>query len=146
MKLEYMTRENISMVNFLFTFGMVSESCLNNLHPQAINRKSCLTSFVKHRMGRLGNKLCCIYQITQQETSWVQFMLEFTRNMCKAYTDLATNFITSLINIVILTRCEKNAKGGKISCLQTLQETGKSPCVQSHGAFIQDQLPSSTDI
>ena len=30
-KLEYMTRENISIANFLSTFGMASESCLNNL-------------------------------------------------------------------------------------------------------------------
>ena len=30
-KLEYMARENISIANFLSTFGMASESCLNNL-------------------------------------------------------------------------------------------------------------------
>ena len=30
-KLEYMTRENISIANFLSTFGMASESCLSNL-------------------------------------------------------------------------------------------------------------------
>ena len=30
-KLEYMTRENISIANFLCTFGMASKSCLNNL-------------------------------------------------------------------------------------------------------------------
>ena len=30
-KLEYMARENISIANFLSTFGMVSKSCLNNL-------------------------------------------------------------------------------------------------------------------
>ena len=30
-KLEYMARENVSIANFLSTFGMASESCLNNL-------------------------------------------------------------------------------------------------------------------
>ena len=30
-KLEYMARENISIANFLSTFGMASKSCLNNL-------------------------------------------------------------------------------------------------------------------
>ena len=30
-KLEYLSRENISLANFWSTFGMASESCLNNL-------------------------------------------------------------------------------------------------------------------
>ena len=44
-KLEYMTRENISIANFLSTFGMASESCLNNLHLSRDQRQRLFDQF-----------------------------------------------------------------------------------------------------
>ena len=45
-----------------------------------------------------------LYQITQQEASQMQFMLDISRSMSKAYVDLVTNFIYSLTNLVLLRR------------------------------------------
>ena len=44
-KLEYMTRENISVANFLSTFGMASESCLNNLRLSRDQRERLFDQF-----------------------------------------------------------------------------------------------------
>ena len=44
-KLEYMSRENISIANFLSTFGMASESCLNNLHLSRDQRERLFERF-----------------------------------------------------------------------------------------------------
>ena len=44
-KLEYMTRENISIANFLYTFGMASESCLNNLRLSRDQRERLFDQF-----------------------------------------------------------------------------------------------------
>ena len=47
-----------------------------------------------------------LYQITQQEASQMQCMLDISRSMSKAYADLVANFISSLTNLVLL---RKNA-------------------------------------
>ena len=41
-KLEYVTRENISIANFLSTFGMANESCLITFVSQGTREKGCL--------------------------------------------------------------------------------------------------------
>ena len=45
-----------------------------------------------------------LYQITQQEASQMQFMLDISRSMSKAYADLVTNFISFLTNLVLIRR------------------------------------------
>ena len=47
-KLEYMTRENISIANFLSTFGMASESCLNNLRLSRDQRERLFDQRADH--------------------------------------------------------------------------------------------------
>ena len=44
-KLEYLSRENISIANFLSTFGMASESCLNNLQLTRDQRERLFDQF-----------------------------------------------------------------------------------------------------
>ena len=44
-KLEYMARESISIANFLSTFGMASESCLNNLCLSRDQRERLFNQF-----------------------------------------------------------------------------------------------------
>ena len=45
-----------------------------------------------------------LYQITQEEASQMQFMLDISRSMSKAYVNLVANFISSLTNLVVLRR------------------------------------------
>ena len=42
--------------------------------------------------------------MTQQESSQMQFMLDISRSMSKAYADLVSNFLSSLTNLVLLRR------------------------------------------
>ena len=44
-KLEYMTGENVSIANFLSTFGMANESCLNNLRLSRDQRERLFDQF-----------------------------------------------------------------------------------------------------
>ena len=83
-KLEYMTRENISIANFLSTFGMASESCLNGPTREQI--------------------MLQLFTMTQQESAQMQFMLDISRSMSKAYADLVSNFVSTLTNLVLLRR------------------------------------------
>ena len=81
-KLEYITRENISIANF----------------QQKL--------FVQFRTTQDGPTLeqimLQLYQIKQQEASQMQFMLDISRSMSKAYADLVANFISSLTNLVLI--------------------------------------------
>ena len=52
-----MTREIISIVNFLSTFGMASELYLNNLRLSR-DQKGCSINSVKPRMGPLESRSC----------------------------------------------------------------------------------------
>ena len=88
-KLEYMTRENISIANFLSTFGMASKFDQLRTTQDAPIRDQILLQ---------------LYQITQQEAAQMQFMLDISRSMSKAYADLVANFISSLTNLVLLRR------------------------------------------
>ena len=45
-----------------------------------------------------------LFSITQQEASQMQFMLDITRSMSKAYVDLVANFNSSLTNLVLIRR------------------------------------------
>ena len=42
--------------------------------------------------------------LTQQETSQMQFMLDISRSMSKAYADLVSNFLSTLTNLVLIRR------------------------------------------
>ena len=55
-KLEYMTRENISIANFLSTFGMASESCLNNLRVSRDQQEKY--NLGPPKMHLFGTKYC----------------------------------------------------------------------------------------
>ena len=45
-----------------------------------------------------------LLNMTQQESAQMQFMLDISRSMSKAYTDLVFNFLSSLTNLVLLRR------------------------------------------
>ena len=45
-----------------------------------------------------------MFSITQQEASQMQFMLDISRSMSKAYADLVANFNSSLTNLVLIRR------------------------------------------
>ena len=95
-KLEYMTRENISIANFLSTFGMASESCLNNLHLSRDQRERLFDQFhaTTDRPTR-EQILSQLFNMTQQESAQMQFMLDISRSMSKAYAGLVFNFLSS---------------------------------------------------
>ena len=45
-----------------------------------------------------------MFSITQQEASQMQFILDISRSMSKAYADLVANFNSSLTNLVLIRR------------------------------------------
>ena len=85
-KLEYMTRDNIA--NFLSTFGMASDDQFRAITDGPTREQIMLQLFT----------------MTQQESAQMQFMLDISRSMFKAYTDLVSNFISTLTNLVLLRR------------------------------------------
>ena len=104
-KLEYLSRENISIANFLSTFGMASESCLNNLRLTRDQRERLFDQFRATTDGPTREQIMQqMFSITQQEASQMQFMLDISRSMSKAYADLVANFNSSLTNLVLIRR------------------------------------------
>ena len=104
-KLEYMSRENISIANFLSTFGMASESCLNNLCLSRDQRERLFDQFRATSDGPIREQIMQqLFSMTQQEASQMQFMLDISRSMSKAYADLVSNFNSALTNLVLIRR------------------------------------------
>ena len=104
-KLEYMTRENISIANFLSTFGMASESCLNNLCLSKDQRERLFEQFRATTDGPTREQIMLqLFSTTQQESAQMQFMLDISRSMSKAYADLVSNFLSTLTNLLLLRR------------------------------------------
>ena len=105
-KLEYMARENVSIANFLSTFGMASESCLNNLRLSRDQRERLFDQFCATMDGPTREQIFAqLVNMTQQESAQMQFVLDISRSMSKAYADLVSNFLSSLTNLVLL-RCD----------------------------------------
>ena len=101
--LEYMTRENISIANFLSTFGMASESCLNNLRRSRDQRERLFDQFRATTDGPTREQIMLqLFTMTQQESAQMQFMLDISRSMSKAYADLVSNFLSTLTNLMLL--------------------------------------------
>ena len=104
-KLEYMTQENISIANFLSTFGMASESCLNNLRLSRDQRERLFDQFRATTDGLTREQFMLqLLTMTQQESAQMRFMLDISRSMSKAYADLVSNFLSTLMNLVLLRR------------------------------------------
>ena len=105
-KLEYMTQENISIANFLSTFRMASESCLNNLRLSRDQRERLFDQFRATTDGPTREQIMLqLFTMTQQESAQMQVMLDISRSMSKAYADLVSNFLSTLTNLVLL-RCD----------------------------------------
>ena len=104
-KLEYMTRENISIANFLSSFGMASESCLNNLRLTRDQRERLFEQFRTTTDGPTREQMMVqLFSMTQQNSAQMQFMLDISRSISKAYADLVSNFLSTLTNLVLLRR------------------------------------------
>ena len=104
-KLEYMTRENISIANFLSTFGMASESCLNNLCLSRDQRERFFDQFRATTVWPTREQIMLqLFTMTQQESAQMQFMLDISRSMSKAYAHLVSNFLSTFTNLVLLRR------------------------------------------
>ena len=104
-KLEYMTRENISITNFLSTFGMASESCLNNLRLSREQRERQIEQLLNTPDGPARDQLRAALNATMlNESSQMQFMLDISRSMSKAYADLVANILSTLTNLVLIRR------------------------------------------
>ena len=102
-KLEYMSRENISIANFLSTFGIASESCLNNLRLSRDQRERLFDQFRATSDGPIREQIMQqLFSMTQQEASQMQFMLDISRSMSKAYADLVSN--STITNLVLVRR------------------------------------------
>ena len=84
---------------------MASESCLNNLRFSRDPRKRLFDQFRETTDGPTrGQIMLQLFTITQQESAQMQFMLDISRNMSKAYADLVSNFISTLTNLVLIRR------------------------------------------
>ena len=100
-----MTRENINIANFLSTFGMASELCLNNLCLSRDQRERLFDQFRATTDGTTREQIMLqLFTMTQQESAQLQFMLDISRSMSKAYADLVSNFLSTLTNLVLLRR------------------------------------------
>ena len=104
-KLEYMTRENVSIANFISTFGMASESCLNNLRLSRDQRERTLEQIRTSTDATTTEQLIStLAHLTTQESAQMQFMLDISRSMSRAYADLVANFLSTLTNLVLVRR------------------------------------------
>ena len=98
-----MVCENISIANILSTFGMASESCVNNLRVSRDQQEKLLDQFRATKDGpTLEQIMLQLYQITHH--SQVQFMLDISRSMSEAYADLVAIFIASSLTSLVLLR------------------------------------------
>ena len=85
---------------------MASESCLNNLRISRDQRERLFDQFHATMDGPTREQIMLqLYSMTQQESAQMQFMLDISRSMSKAYTDLVSNFLSTLTNLVLL-RCD----------------------------------------
>ena len=83
---------------------MASESCLNNLRSQG-TKERLFDQFRATTDGPTREQIMLqLFTMTQQEFAQMQFMLDISRSMSKAYTDLVSNFLSTLTNLVILMR------------------------------------------
>ena len=104
-KLDYLSCVNISIANFLSTFGMASKSCLNNLRLTRDQREWLFDQFHATMNGSTREQIMQqLFSITQQEASQMQFMLDISRNISKAYADLVANFNSNLTKAVLIKR------------------------------------------
>ena len=104
-KLEYMSCKNLSIANFLSTIGMASESCLSNLRLSRDQRERFFDQFRSTTDGPTKEHIMQqIFRMTQQEASQMQFMLDISSSMSKAYADLVSNFNSTLTNLVLIRR------------------------------------------
>ena len=100
-----MSRENISIPNFLSTFGMACVSCLNNLCLSRDQRERLFDQFPDTTDGLTREQIMLqLFTMTQQESTQMQHMLDISRSMSKAYADLVSNFISTLKNLVLIRR------------------------------------------
>ena len=84
---------------------MASESCLNNLRLTRDQRERLFDQFRATTDGPTTEQIMQqMFSITEQEASQMQFMLDISRSMSKAYADLVGNFISSLTNLVLIRR------------------------------------------
>ena len=75
-KIEDMARENNSIANFLSTFGMANESCLNNLRVSRDQQVKLFDQFRATQDGPTREQIMLqLHQITQREASQMEFML-----------------------------------------------------------------------
>ena len=101
-----MTRENISIANFLSTFGMASELCRKNLRLTRDQRERLFDQFRATTDGPTREQIMLqLFTMTQQESAQMQFMLDISRSMSKPYADLVSNFLSTLTKLVLL-RCD----------------------------------------
>ena len=78
---------------------------LNNLRVSRDQQEKLFDQFRATQDGPTWEQIVLqLYQITQQEASQMQFLLDISRSMFKAYADLVANFISSLTNLVLLRR------------------------------------------
>ena len=93
------------ITKFLSTFSIASESYLNNLRLSRDEQEKLFDQFRATQDGpTLEQIMLQLYQITKQEASKMQFMLDKSRSMSKAYADLVAYFISSPTNLVLLRR------------------------------------------
>ena len=84
---------------------MASESCLNNLRFTRDQRERLFDQFRATTDGPTREQIMQqMFSITQQEASQMQFMLDISSSMSKAYADLVANFNLSLTNLVLIRR------------------------------------------
>ena len=78
-KLEYMTLENISIANFLSTFGIASKLCLNNLRHSRDQRERLFDHFHATMDGPTREQIMQqLLTMMQQESAQMQFMLDIS--------------------------------------------------------------------
>ena len=81
---------------------MASESCLNNLHLSSDQRERLFDQICETMDGPTREQIMLQLFTMTQESAQLQFMLDISRSMSKAYADLVSNFISTLTNLVLI--------------------------------------------
>ena len=104
-RLEYLTRDNIAILNLLCTFATANESTLNNLRAARDNRERLFDQLRRTtdraEQDRIFNEM---HQSTITDGTQMQFMLDICRSVATAYQHLIPNLLTTLTQLVLTRR------------------------------------------
>ena len=117
-----MTLENISSAKFLSTFGIASESCLNNLCLSRDQRERLFDQFLETTDGPTREQIMLqLFTMTQQESAQMHFMLEYVKGLRRLGVQLYLHTHTPGFNQTLCLFMPCSSQPGRFQATQSLR-------------------------